>query len=85
MNSLVDKLKGAKVGVKCGSQLISVLLYAGDAVIMADEKSMRQGLETLKSVEWIVEINVEKCGVTHMRRKGVKRTDEKVMSVVKSK
>ena len=48
----------------CGSQLISVLLYADDAVILADdEKSMRRGLETLDEwcSEWAVEINVEKC------------------------
>ena len=54
MNSLVSRLKGAEVGVKCGSQLISVLLYADDAVIMAeDEKSMKRGLETL--AEWCSE------------------------------
>ena len=45
VNSLVSKLKEAEIGEKCGSQLISVLLYANNAVIMAeDEKSMKQGL-----------------------------------------
>ena len=80
VNSLVSKLKGAEVGVKCGDQLISVLMYADDAVIVAeDEKSMKRGLETLAEWcnEWAVEINVEKCGVMHMRRKGVRRTDKK--------
>ncbi len=39
------KLNEAEVGVKCGSKLISMLLYADDAVIFAeDEKSMRLGL-----------------------------------------
>ena len=80
VNSLVFRLKEAEVGVKCGSQSISVLLYADDAVILAeDEKSMRRGLETLAKWcrEWAVEINAEKCGVMHMRRKGVRRTEEK--------
>ena len=27
--------------------------------------------------EWSVEVNGEKCGVMHMRRKGVKRNEEK--------
>ena len=40
---------------------------------------MKQGLEPLTDwcSEWAVEINVEKCEVMHMRRKGVIRTDEK--------
>ncbi len=31
--SIIAKLKEAEVGVKCGSKLISMLLYANDAVI----------------------------------------------------
>ena len=80
MNSLVYKLKEAEVGVKCGSQVSPVLLYADDAVILAeDERSMRRGLDTLAEwcSEWAVEINVEKCGVMHVRKKGVKRTEVK--------
>ena len=62
------------------SQVIPVLLYADDAVILAeDERSMRWGLDTLAEwcSEWAVEINVEKCGVMHVRKKGVKRTEVK--------
>ena len=49
--------------MKCKKQLISVLLYADDAVILAeDKKLMRRGLEML--MEWCdersVEVNVEK-------------------------
>ena len=48
INSLVTKLKEAGVEVKCRGQLISVLLYADDAVILAeDETSMKHGLDTL--------------------------------------
>ncbi len=50
----VYNLKEAEVGVKCGSQVIPVLLYADDAVILAeDERSMRRGLDTL--AEWCSE------------------------------
>ena len=62
INSLVLKLKEAEVGVKCRKQLISVLLYADDAVILAeDEKVMKQGLEIV--MEWCDEWSVEvyKC------------------------
>ena len=40
---------------------------------------MRLGLDVLMGWhrEWSVEVNGEKCGVMHMRRKGVKRTEEK--------
>ena len=48
INSIVARLKEAEVGVKCGSKLISMLLYADDAVIFAgDEMSMRLGLDVL--------------------------------------
>ena len=59
--------------MKCREQLISVLLYADDAVILAeDEKLLKRGLEVLMEWcnEWSMEVNVEKSGVMHMRRKG---------------
>ena len=41
INSVIARLKEAEVGVKCGSKLTSLLLYADDAVIFAeDEKSI---------------------------------------------
>ena len=79
INSVVARLKEAEVGVKCGSKLIFMFLYEDDAVIVAeDEKSMRLGLNVLMEWcrEWSVEVNGEKCGVMHMRRKVVKRTEE---------
>ena len=67
--------------MRCGSMLISTLLYADDAVIFAeDKKSMTLGLDMLmeRCRKWSVEVNFEKCGVMHMKRKGVKRTEEKL-------
>ena len=61
--------------MKCRKQLISALLHADDTVILAeDEKLMRRGLEVLMEWcdEWSVEVNVEKSGIMHMRRKGRK-------------
>ena len=67
INSLVEKLEAAGVGVECRGRLITALLYADDAVLLADDEDK----------QWSVEVNVEKCGVMHMRRRGVKRTGEK--------
>ena len=80
ISSLVSKLKEAEVGVMCMGQLISALLYADDAVIFAeDEELMRRELDILSEwcEEWSVKVNIEKCGVMQMRRKGVKRSDER--------
>ena len=80
INSLISKLKEADVGVMCRGQLNSALLYADDAVIFAeDEELMRRGLDILAEwcEEWSVKVNVEKCRVMHVRRKGVKRSDER--------
>ena len=66
--------------MKCRKQLSLVLLYADDAVILAeDRKLMRQGLEVLMEWrdEWSVELNGKKSAVMHMKRKGVKRTVER--------
>ena len=79
INSLVEKLRGAGVGVECGGQKVAALLYADDAVLMAeDENQVKRGLKVLEEWcrEWGVEVNVEKSGVMHMRRRSVKRTGE---------
>ena len=36
--SIVARLKEVEVGVKCVSKLISMLLYAGDAVIFPEDE-----------------------------------------------
>ena len=38
INSIVARLKEAEVGVKCGSKLLSMLLYADDAVTSAEDE-----------------------------------------------
>ena len=80
ISSLVEKLNAAGVRVECRGRLVSALLYVDDAVLFAeDEEGMRVSLGVLSEwcKQWAVEINVDKCGVMHMRRRGVKRTGEK--------
>ena len=47
----MERLRGAGVGVECGGRMITALLYADDAVLMAeDEKQVKRGLKVLE--EW---------------------------------
>ena len=84
--SLVEKLKAAGVGVECRGRLVSALLCGDDAVLYAeDEEGMRVSLGVLSKwcKQWAVEINVDKCGVMHMRRTGGKfHVDSKRIKVV---
>ena len=87
INSLVSKLKEAEVGVKCGKQLISALLYADDAVILAEDKNlMRRGLEVLIEwcKEWSVEVNVENSGVNAYEEEGGEENGRGFMLVARS-
>ena len=75
----MEKLRGAGVGVECRRRLVTVLLYTENAVLLAEnEEQVKRGLKVLEEwcKEWAVEVNVEKSGVMHMRRRGVKRTVE---------
>ena len=48
-------------------------------MIFAEDEELIRGLDILDEwcEEWSVKVNVEKCGVMHLRRKGVKRSDER--------
>ena len=79
VNSLVEKLRGVGVGVQSRGRMVTALLYADDAVLLAkNEEQVKRGLKVLEEwcKEWAVEVNVEKSGVMHIRRRGVKRTVE---------
>ena len=84
-DSVVKKLRVAGVRVEGRGQLITALLYADDVVLFAkSEEEMRVSLRVLS--EWCrersVELNVEKCGVMYVRKRGVRRTElEEVFEV----
>ena len=82
INSLVEKLRGAGVGAECRGRMVTALLYADDAVLLAEnEEQVKRGLKVLEEwcKEWGVEVIVEKSGVMHIRRRGVKRTSETIL------
>ena len=42
----MEKLRGAEVGVECRGQMVTTLLYADDAVLLAEnEEQVKRGLE----------------------------------------
>ena len=52
------------------------MLYVDDMVILTDnEKMLRKTLNEMGEwcVEWSVKVIVDKCGIMHMGKKGVKR------------
>ena len=72
VNSLVEKLRGAGVGVEYKGQIVTTLFYADAAVLLAEnEEQVKRGLKVLEEwcKEWAVEVNVERSGVMHMRRR----------------
>ena len=79
INSLINELKIAGVGIECRGQRVAALLYADDMVLFAEDEKMRLGLRILREwcVQWAVKVNAEMCGIMHLRKNGVKRTEEK--------
>ena len=77
INDVVTTLKEKGHGLQCGSDTIPGLLFADDTALLAhDEDSLRKSLNCLVEwcEEWGVGINVSKCGIMHMRKKGVVRS-----------
>ena len=77
MNDVVTTLKEKGYGLQCGSDTIPGLLFADDTALLAhDEDSLRKSLNCLAEwcEEWGVGINVSKCGIMHMRKKGAVRS-----------
>ena len=63
-------------------RLADPILYADGMVIFAEEEEMlSRALTELgeRCAEWSVKVNVDKCGVMHMRRRGVKRSGQKLV------
>ena len=61
----MEKLRGAGIGFECRGWMVTALLYADDAVLLAEnEEQVKRGLKVLEDwcKEWAVEVNVEKSG-----------------------
>ena len=80
INALVDTLKKHDCGVQCGNGIIPGLLFADDTALLApDEEGLIRSLNCMVQwcVEWGVKINVAICGIMHVRKKTVERSNLK--------
>jgi hypothetical protein len=71
INDLAVELKDAECGIAAGGEMLSVLLYADDLVLLSStEQGLQQQLDVLHSwcERWKLTVNVEKSKVMHFRR-----------------
>ncbi len=69
------------LGVKVAEELVSIVAFADDIVIIANSEKELQNI--LKCVEtlcknWRLKVNTEKTNIVHFRRKGKQQTTFKV-------
>jgi hypothetical protein len=71
VNSLIEKVENADIGVDVGTNKLSMLLYADDIVLLADSQDkLQRGLDVL--YEWCqskhMMVNAEKSKIVHFRK-----------------
>ena len=72
VNDLVQEIKSLGRGVNCGNFQISILLYADDIVLVADnENNLQTMLDqcTAWTNKWKLAVNIDKTKVMHIRKK----------------
>ena len=78
ISGMVVELRGQGRGVKCNGVVVPGLLFADDtALVSEDANSMRESLECMVRWcdEWGVEINTEKSGIMHLRKRTIERSN----------
>ena len=72
VNDLANEIKASGIGVKLDDEnLVSILLYADDIVILAEnELDLQQLLHIVEvwCMKWRLEINLAKTNIMHVRR-----------------
>ena len=72
INDLVNELNSLGYGIRIGTYKISILLYADDIVIIAEnEEKLQKLLDKLYEwcIKWHLEINESKSKIMHFRKK----------------
>ena len=78
VNDLANDIKDAGIGVKCGDDLVSVLLYADDICLIAEsEQELQKLLDILNSwcVKWKMQVNTQKSQIVHFRNNAKTRSN----------
>ena len=78
----MSRLREDSCGVECGGDTIPGLLFADDTTLLAsDREGLKKSLDVL--VQWCedlgIRIDVEKCGIMHIRKKKVMRNEIRYM------
>jgi hypothetical protein len=78
INDLAIELKNLNIGVKFGDDIINILLYADDIVIMAENEHALQSMID-KCCDWCsqwrIRMNIGKTKVVHFRKQSIPRSD----------
>ena len=80
INSLVDRISkeaGLGLNVETREYQLCCMLMTWSYWYIDDEKMLRRALSGMGEwcVEWSVKVYVDKCGIMHVRKKGVKRAE----------
>ena len=73
IDDLMEEIKEAQAGVQCGKDMVSGLLYADDAVVIApDEGQLQKLIDVIVAwcKRWGMSLNINKTKVVHFRKKG---------------
>ena len=77
INSLAKNIKYLNKGVKYGNNMISILLYADDIIVLAETEDNLQSMLNQLSAwcnKWRMLINTDKSQIIHFRPKRHKQT-----------
>ena len=78
INDLAESLKESGLGIPLEDELICVLLYADDVVLLAETEEDLQILLDIVSLwckKWRLEVNLSKTKVMHVRRPSTRRSN----------
>jgi hypothetical protein len=78
INDLGLELKELNCGIKCGEDVINILLYADDLVIMAENETVLQKMIDKCGewcMQWRLNVNISKTKVVHFRTSNFPRTN----------
>ena len=71
INDLANEINMTQCGVSVSEQMISLLMYADDIILISDsQEGLQKQLDTLNkwSTKWSLSINVDKTKVIHFRK-----------------
>ena len=74
INDLAIKIKELKYGVKIANEIVSILLYADDIVLLSNSENNLQKMLLYMNTwceQWCLKINVTKSKVVHFRPKSI--------------